>query len=78
MIVGSVLPIALRRQAEDNGAHRSAGPDHDWWFLRFDISEAAIEPQRFLQSYCDWPLPMSVRGHKTDVIRIIRSPCRRL
>jgi hypothetical protein len=29
MIVGSVLPITLRRQAEGNGAHRTAGPDHE-------------------------------------------------
>jgi hypothetical protein len=28
MIVGSVLPITLRRQAEVKGAHRTAGPDH--------------------------------------------------
>jgi hypothetical protein len=28
MIVGSVLPTTLRRQAEVNGAHRAAGPDH--------------------------------------------------
>jgi hypothetical protein len=33
MIVGSVLSKALRRQAEGNGAHRTAGPDHGWWFL---------------------------------------------
>jgi hypothetical protein len=29
MIVGSVLPTTLRRQAEGNGAHRTAGPDHE-------------------------------------------------
>ena len=29
MIVGSVLPTTLRRQAEDKGAHRTAGPDHE-------------------------------------------------
>jgi hypothetical protein len=29
MIVGSVLPTTLRRQAEVNGAHRTAGPDHE-------------------------------------------------
>jgi hypothetical protein len=28
MIVGSVLPRTLRRQAEVKGAHRTAGPDH--------------------------------------------------
>ena len=28
MIVGSVLPTTLRRQAEVKGAHRTAGPDH--------------------------------------------------
>src|SRR5580704_10367130 len=28
MIVGSVLPATLRRQAEVKGAHRTAGPDH--------------------------------------------------
>jgi hypothetical protein len=29
MIVGSVLPATLRRQAEVKGAHRTAGPDHE-------------------------------------------------
>ena len=29
MIVGSVLPVTLRRQAEVKGAHRTAGPDHE-------------------------------------------------
>ena len=29
MIVGSVLPMTLRRQAEVKGAHRTAGPDHE-------------------------------------------------
>jgi hypothetical protein len=29
MIVGSVVPATLRRQAEVNGAHRTAGPDHE-------------------------------------------------
>jgi hypothetical protein len=29
MIVGSVLPVTLRRQAEVKGAHRAAGPDHE-------------------------------------------------
>jgi hypothetical protein len=28
MIVGSVLSKTLCRQAVDNGAHRTAGPDH--------------------------------------------------
>jgi hypothetical protein len=29
MIVGSVLPVTLRRQAEVKRAHRTAGPDHE-------------------------------------------------
>ena len=29
MIVGSVLPVTLRRQADVKGAHRTAGPDHE-------------------------------------------------
>ena len=29
MIVGSVLPVTLRRQAEVKGAHRTAGPNHE-------------------------------------------------
>jgi hypothetical protein len=29
MIVGSVLPDTLRRHAEVNGAHRTAGPGHE-------------------------------------------------
>jgi hypothetical protein len=40
MIVGSVLPVTLRRQAEVKGAHRTAGPDRDEWFFRSDVSEA--------------------------------------
>jgi hypothetical protein len=28
MIVGSVVPVTLRRQAEGERAHRTAGPDH--------------------------------------------------
>jgi hypothetical protein len=40
MIVGSVLPVTLRRQAEVKGAHRTAGPDHDEWFFWPDVSEA--------------------------------------
>ena len=29
MIVGSVVPVTLRRQAEVKGAHRTAGADHE-------------------------------------------------
>jgi hypothetical protein len=53
MIVGSVSSPTLRRQAEGNGAHRTAGPDH---------TSGSSDPMYPMPLYARTPDRFAVKG----------------